>query len=359
MESGRLELKDQQNFLATIRMAVNRRRPIIISAPGPAVSPRLDFARSVATGLKSNPRCLDCRFLYDAPGSELYEEITRQPEYYPTRTEAGILARWAETIAGITGPVNLLEFGSGSSAKTGFLLSAYRKHVSPITYLPVDVSRTALQAASADIVSNFPQVMTIGIHGTYEVAFPLLEGLSPVMVVFLGSTIGNFDRARTEKFFRALSSHLSPGDFFLLGVDLVKDPSILEAAYNDSAGITEAFTRNLFKRMNRELGSRIDVRCIDHVALWNPMMEQIEIDALFTRMQTIRIAPLNLNFDIQAGEGVRTEISRKFRTSSLSVQLISAGFQIRRIFSDSKEWFSLLLLEKTPMPGQSDLDPLS
>jgi len=343
-------LKDQQTFASSIRLAVSYRRPAIIPAPHPTGSAQLDFARSVAAGLDRRPRILESRFLYDARGSELYEEITRQPEYYPTRTEASILALRAATIARTTGPAILVEFGSGSSAKTGFLLSAYQDLTSRVTYLPVDISRSALQSAATDIGSGYPEVQTIGIHGTYEAVLPLLEDLSPVMVVFLGSTVGNFDDAGADLFFRTLSGSLRSGDFFLLGVDLVKEPEILEAAYDDAAGITAAFTRNLFERMNRELESTIEPDAVDHVAQWNPQAERIEIYARFSRAQTIRIAPLELSFEIPAGESIRTEISRKFRVSPLLSQLRSAGFETRQIFSDPQQWFALLLLEKTTLP---------
>jgi L-histidine N-alpha-methyltransferase len=321
---------------------------VVLQATVKAINPVQDFALSVERGLGQNPRRLECRFLYDARGSELYEAITRQPEYYPTRTEASILARHAGEIAGITGPAALVELGSGSSTKTDHLLAAYLKQMSALCYVPIDVSDSALNHVCRTLPRRRPGVQVIGIHGTYQEGFPLFRTASPALVIFLGSTIGNLDPTDSVLFLSQIADHLSPGDYFLLGLDLVKSPSVLEAAYNDAAGVTEAFTRNLFARMNRELGSEIDLSVIEHLARYNPQQEQIEIHARFRRAQTIRVAPLNLSFAIAAGEKIRTEISRKFRLGEIRTLLEEIGLRTRRIFTDEREWFGLLLLQKPP-----------
>lgn len=319
---------------------------MLIEAPGTRES-RLEFARSVAAGLSDEPKWLHCRFLYDAEGSRLFEKITEQPEYYPTRTEAAILAQYAAEIREITGPRTLVELGSGYSVKTEHLLNAYVHQSNPLLYVPVDVSDTALREASKSIAEQFADVQFTGINGTYRSAFPILRQLSPQMVIFLGSSIGNFNPAETTAFWRNIAGHLPAGDNVLLGIDLVKDIAVLEAAYNDAAGVTAAFTKNYFVRVNRELGSDIDIDRIEHVATWNPELRRIEIFAHFHTDQEIYIEPLDQRIEIGAGERILVEISRKYRVSEVAGQLGKFGFDTRRTYTDRQEWFALLLLERS------------
>jgi L-histidine Nalpha-methyltransferase len=304
-----------------------------------------EFANSVVRGLVRRPGRLECRFLYDTRGSELYERITRQPEYYPTRTEAGILARCARRLREITGPVSLLELGSGSSAKTDHLLRAWEDDA---CYIPVDISESALRHAGEAICARHPGVRVLGLNGDYEEVFPLFSGLSPLMVVFLGSTIGNFSEEEATLFFRRIAENLNDGDYFLLGADLEKDRAVLEAAYNDAAGVTAEFTRNLFARMNRELGSGLDLSAIEHVARWRPERRRIEIHARFEKPQTLRVAPLDRSFQIAAGEEILVEISRKFVLRDLQDELENCALRTREIFTDEQGWFALILLQKRP-----------
>lgn len=305
-----------------------------------------EFARSVAAGLAARPRKLDCRFLYDTPGSALFEDICRQPEYYQTRTEAAILARHAAEIRAATGPVLLFELGAGCASKTGCLVRAYHDDTLPLIYAPVDVSESALRRADSNIRSRWPAVQVIGIHGTYEDAFPLFRRTARAMVVFLGSTIGNLDDEEADGFWQTISTHLKTGDYFLLGVDLVKDQNMLEAAYNDRAGVTEAFTKNLFCRMNRELGSEIEPDRVEHVARYNAQYRRIEIYARFSSDQAIHVRPLGRSFTIRAGEEILVEISRKFELDSLPAYFNRFGFSVTRTFTDARDWFALLLLQK-------------
>ena len=203
------------------------------------------FAQAVAAGLSDDPKWLHFRFLYDAEGSRLFEAITAQPEYYPARKEAAILARHAAEIEALTGPVTLVELGSGYSVKTEHLLAAYSRESAEIDYVPVDVSVNALREASRSISDSFPEVNFTGITGTYISAFPVFRHLSPQMVVFLGTTLGNFSELEHDAFWHSMAKHLPRGDHFLLGVDLVKDTDTLEAAYNDAAGMTARFTPQL------------------------------------------------------------------------------------------------------------------
>jgi L-histidine N-alpha-methyltransferase len=319
---------------------------VLVQAPGTSESLQA-FARSVAAGLSDEPKWLHCRFLYDAEGSRLFQEITRQPEYYPTRTEAGILAEHAAEIRRFTGPVTLVELGSGYSVKTEYLLSAYSRGEEPVRYVPVDVSGSALLAASRSIAESFADVDFTGINGTYRSAFPVLRQLSPQILIFLGSSIGNFNEAETTSFWRSVADHLPAGDFFLLGVDLVKDVDVVEAAYNDAAGVTARFTNNYFARINRELGAALDLSQIGHHAVWNPVLERIEIYARFHTHQQLHVEPLDQTFEIGSGERIMIEISRKYRLSKLQRELAAFGFDLKRVFTDEKKWFALLLLERT------------
>ena len=308
----------------------------------------LEFARAAAAGLTDTPRWLPCQYLYDARGSRLFEEITRQPEYYQTRTEGAILASAAATIRAQTGDVTLIELGSGSSEKTDHLLKAYAVGDEVVRYVPVDVSRDAIRQAADRLATEHPDVEVSGLIGRYEESFPLFREHSPSMVIFLGSTIGNFNHGESIRFWRSVAKNLEEGDHFLLGVDLVKDPSVLEAAYNDAAEVTAAFTKNLFVRMNQELGAGVDVDQLEHVARYNDEWQQIEIFARFLTAQSLRIDPLDATIEIAAGEQVMVEISRKFVLENLAMYLSVLGFELQDVFTDEREWFAVLLLKRKP-----------
>jgi L-histidine N-alpha-methyltransferase len=310
----------------------------------------MDFAASTAAGLSSRPRTIQCRFLYDARGSQLFDLITRQPEYYLTRTEAQILAEKAPLIRKICGPTTLVELGSGSSEKTDHLLEAWLAHGTSVRYIPVDVSESALREASRAIIAKYPAAQVLGISSDYRGAFPLFREAAPLTLVFLGSSIGNFAPGEMALFLHELSLSLSRNDFFLLGIDLVKDSRTIEAAYNDKAGVTEAFTRNVFVRMNRELGSAADPAAITHVATYNGAKEQVEICARFQRKQAIHIAPLGRSFPIDEGEVINTEISRKFRLEQFVPFMEDFGFTTEEVFTDGRRWFALLLLRRNGNP---------
>lgn len=307
----------------------------------------MDFAKAVALGLSDTPRWVPVRFLYDAAGSALFDEITRLPEYYLTRTEAAILDASAPAIAAITGPVTLIELGSGYSTKTRLLLDAYAARGAPVHYVAVDVSHAALAAARERITREHPAVRFEGVPGRYEDAFPLVAQRSPAMVLFLGSTIGNLAHAESYAFWRGLSEHTPPGDFLLIGIDLVKEPGVLEAAYNDRAGVTARFTKNLFVRMNRELGAGLELDAIEHVARYNTEWQRIEIFAKFTKAQTVHIAPLRRTLRVEAGEQILTEISRKFVLPHFAEFVRCFDFAVRETYTDDQRWFAVLLLQRT------------
>jgi iron(II)-dependent oxidoreductase len=302
------------------------------------------FAQSVVRGLSDHPRWLHCRYLYDAAGSAVFERICEQPEYYQTRTEAALLAAHAGEVRALTGPATLVELGSGSSVKTRHLLRAWTAGGAAAEYVPVDVSVDMLRASCAALAAEHPGLTVRGVAASYERALPLLRDLSPLVLVFLGSTIGNFNPQEMGTFLDRVSANLSPGDHVLLGIDLVKDVRTLEAAYNDAAGWSAAFTRNLFARMNRELGQRLDLDAIEHVAYYDGLFDRIEIYARFVREQVVAFPELARRFRIARGEMILTEISRKFEVDEMLACAARAGLEAARVFVDPTRAFAVLLL---------------
>jgi len=311
-----------------------------------SVAPVIDFAEAVATGLNGEPKTISCRFLYDNRGCALFEEICRQPEYYLTNTEATILQNCASEIADLTGPVSIAEFGSGTAVKTRHLLKAYLKHAGEFLYIPIDINAAAIEKTTRFLEQEMPGIRVAGFTDTYEKAFPLFKQVSPMMAVFLGSTIGNFDESELLLFLKRLADHLEEKDFFLLGADLHKGKVTLEAAYNDAAGVTASFTLNLFERMNRELNAGIDLDGVRHEALYNSEKRRIEIYARFTKKQEIALEPTGQTVTVEAGERIRIEISRKFYVEELRELLQRFGFQVRRVYMDEMKWFALILAER-------------
>jgi L-histidine N-alpha-methyltransferase len=309
------------------------------------------FARDVVRGLSSTPKTLDCKYLYDERGSELFEDICRQPEYYLTRTESKILERHAHEIAQRVGPVDILELGSGGSQKTQHILQAFTEQHDEVRYVPVDISPSALASSKEDIESALPDVTVTPVEGTYDDALRIASDLgSPTngkMVVFLGSTLGNFTSPEFDAFWSSWARQMDSGDNFLLGVDLHKDTGTLEAAYNDAAGVTADFTCNLFTRINRELGASIDVDSVEHVARYSEERRQIEIFARVTRPQQIEVPALGERVPVDAGEMIQIEISRKFELPALRNQLDTRGFSTAETFTDEQELFADLLLERS------------
>lgn len=309
------------------------------------------FAHDVVRGLSDTPRTLDCKYLYDERGSELFEDICRQPEYYLTRTESKILERHAGEIAQRVGPVDVIELGSGGSQKTHHILRAFAKRQEKVRYVPVDISPSALAACKEDLDRVLPDVQVTPVEGTYDdalrIASDLGSGSAGTMVVFLGSTLGNFAGADFDAFWSSWARHLDPGDHFLLGVDLHKDKDTLEAAYNDAAGVTADFTRNLFARINRELDSSIDVDAIEHVARYSEERRQIEIFARIATPQEIDVPSLGERLAVDAGEMIHVEISRKFELPELRSRLDTHGFSTAETFTDEQDMFADLLLERS------------
>lgn len=296
-------------------------------------------------GLTATPKWLPPRWFYDARGSELFEDITRLPEYYPTRAEREILAAHAADIAAATNAKTLIELGSGSSEKTRLLLSALRTHGSLGTFVPLDVSETALREAMAGIAVAYPALDVHGIVADFTRHLDHLPTGGTRLVAFLGGTIGNLLPEERAGFLAQLRTALEPGDWLLLGTDLVKDPDTLVAAYDDGAGVTAEFNRNVLRVLNRELGADFPVDAFEHVAYWDTEQEWIEMRLRATRPMTVRVPVLDLTVRFAQGEELRTEVSAKFRRSGVDCELAAAGFAPRYWWTDSRGRFAQSLAE--------------
>jgi L-histidine N-alpha-methyltransferase len=297
----------------------------------------------VRAGLTATPKRLPPKYFYDARGSELFEEITRLAEYYPARAERSILDVRAGEIAEQTRARCLVELGSGSSEKTHLLLRALRDVGSLASYVPVDVSADAIEWALPGLVSQYPGLDVHGVVADVERHLEHLPLDGPRLVAFLGGTIGNFEPAQRARFLAALESTLRPGDALLLGTDLVKDPRRLVQAYDDAAGVTAAFNRNVLEVVNRELGATFDVTAFEHVAIWDADNEWIEMRLRSTREQRVDVPALSLQVDFTDGEELRTEISAKFRQAGVARELTEAGLRPAQWWTDERADFALSL----------------
>ncbi|BBH63500.1 histidine N-alpha-methyltransferase [Actinoplanes sp. OR16] len=297
----------------------------------------------VQAGLTASPKSLPPKWFYDERGSELFEEITRLPEYYPTRTERDILADAAPEIARITEAKTLVELGSGSSEKTRLLLDAMLARGTLGSFVPLDVSATFLSSSVDTLVADYPGLSVTGVVGDFAQHLGHLPDGDNRVVAFLGGTIGNLVPAERAAFLGSLRQALHPGEWLLLGADLVKDPAVLVPAYDDAAGVTAAFNRNVLHVVNRSLGGDFDPSAFSHVALWDPQQEWIEMRLRASTAQRVRITALDLTVSFAAGEEMRTEISAKFRRTGLSSELAAAGFELRHFWTDPRSWFSLTL----------------
>jgi L-histidine Nalpha-methyltransferase len=300
-------------------------------------------------GLTATPKVLPPKWFYDERGSLLFEEITRLPEYYPTRAEREILTARAGEIAARTGAATLVELGSGSAEKTRLLLDALCLGAAGTrlrAYLPVDVSESALLESGYALREEYPGLDVLPVLADFTSQLSVLPGLVPPgrrLTAFLGGTIGNFEPGPRAEFLAAVRAHTAPGDWLLLGTDLVKDPAVLVPAYDDAAGVTAEFNRNVLYVVNRELKADFDVEAYEHVALWDPEQEWIEMRLRSTRDQDVNVADLDLGIHFAAGEQMRTEVSAKFRPARVRAELSAAGFTVDTTWTDTRVRFALTL----------------
>ncbi|MEA5596618.1 L-histidine N(alpha)-methyltransferase [Rivularia sp. UHCC 0363] len=299
----------------------------------------------VVKGLTHNPKYLSPRYFYDDRGSELFEEICELPEYYVTRTETSILQNCAEEIADITGESELIELGSGSSTKTRILLDAYHKKGYPLRYLPIDVSAGILEASARQLLVDYPSLQVHALAGTYEQALEQLQPseLPSRTIGFIGSTLGNLNPQECDNFLSQITAALQLGEYFLLGVDLRKPKHILEAAYDDSAGVTAAFNLNMLNHLNRRFDGNFDLSKFEHWAFYNETKYQIEMHLRSLESQSIELRSLNLKVNFDPGETINTEISRKFDINGIQELLTKKGLVPQKAWTDDNKWFGLIL----------------
>ncbi|MEU2509094.1 L-histidine N(alpha)-methyltransferase [Streptomyces sp. NPDC007863] len=300
-----------------------------------------DLRADVLHGLTRTPKELPPKWFYDARGSELFEEITRLPEYYPTRAEREILMDRAPEIAAATGAGTLVELGSGSSEKTRFLIDALLPGLA--AYVPVDVSESALTGAAEALLAERPGLHVHALIADFTRSVVLPETPGPRLVAFLGGTIGNLLPEERRTFLRSVREMTAPGDGFLLGTDLVKDESTLVAAYDDAAGVTAEFNKNVLAVLDRELGADANPDDFDHVARWDREREWIEMRLRARHALTVKIPELDLMVEFEKGEELRTEVSAKFRQEGVRAELAEAGFELTRWWTDAEGRFALSL----------------
>lgn len=294
-------------------------------------------------GLTSQPKSLPPKYFYDDRGSALFEQITRLPEYYQTRTERAILEQYAPQIAAASGADVLLELGSGSSAKTRWLLDALQDAGHLGSYVPVDVSAGALRDAMGGLREDYPDLHLHGVVADFDRHLGDLPAPGRRLIAFLGGTIGNYPPARRRAFLSGLAAGMRPGESFLVGVDLVKDPDRIVAAYDDSSGVTAQFNRNVIRVLDRELGGDLDPDAFEHIARWNPHQEWIELHLRAHDDLRGRLAAIDLPVEFAAGEEMLTEISAKFTHSRIDDDLSAAGLQLRHWWTDEAGDFALAL----------------
>jgi len=305
------------------------------------------FAQDVRGGLTVARKSLPPKYFYDDLGSALFEAICELPEYYLTRAEAEILETYAaEMIAALPGPLELVEFGSGSARKTKLLIGAAIEAQGSIDYHPIDISANALIASASGLVAEFPELNVKAFASDY---FEVLESArlrtyNRVLALFLGSNVGNYEPAAAMSLLRAMSASFKPGDGLLLGTDLKKDPAVLERAYNDATGVTAAFDKNVLGRINRELGGHFDLDAFEHVARYDRARGVVDSFLVARRGMRVPIDDLGLDVGLNAAETIHTESSYKFDAGDVAALAAAAGFRVERTWTDRAGRFAVSLL---------------
>lgn len=304
-----------------------------------------EIAEDVQRGLTQYPKALPPRLFYDAAGSALFEQITGLPEYYLTRTERGIFEKHAGEMLDQTGQgLTLIELGAGTATKTSIIIRALMRRQLSATYYPVDVSEAALAVAESNLTAQFPGLSVRPLLGDYSQGLArLAHTAGRKLVLYIGSSIGNFELEEAGALLRNVRSALRPGDALLLGTDMVKNASALRAAYNDAAGVTARFNLNMLSRINAELHADFDLQCFRHIAEWNPRASRVELYLESTRQQRVRVADLGLVVPFIKGERIHTENSYKFTTRMVEQVLTDGGLALERSWTDRRGWFGVHL----------------
>jgi len=314
-------------------------------------APSADLAAAVHAGLAATQKTLPCRFFYDQEGSALFEEICELPEYYVTRTEDEILrCRAPEIIAALPHRVDLVELGSGSSRKTRRIIEALLEHQRSLHYLPIDISATMLRETAQALSRDYPRLEVDPLALEYGAALERLPAKrqGPLLVLFLGGNLGNFDPAAAIGFLRQIAAAMQPGDGLLLGLDLHKEAAVLNAAYDDSQGVTARFNLNLLRRLNRELNADFDLDAFRHRAFYNEAEGRVEMHLVSLRDQGVRIAGKCVEF--RAGETIHTENSYKYTRAQIQALAHASGFSLQRAWTDEQAYFSVNLLTPLEQP---------
>ncbi len=315
-------------------------------APLPNFTGVTDPRAALARALALRPRTIPPRWLYDDRGSQLFDAITRLPEYYQTEAEREILAEHATRIAEVTGATTVIELGSGTSDKTRSLLDAFVAHDEIDRFVPLDVSEATLLDAAAKLGERYPGLRVEPVVGDFTRHLNRLPTGGTRLVAFLGGTIGNFYQEERTAFLGALADVLEPGDWLALGVDLVKPLDRLLAAYDDSQGITDAFIRNCLNVINREFDGDFDIGNFDYVPLWDGREQRIDMRLRTLEPERVRLGSLGLTIDLDAGEELRVEISTKFERATLLGELVDAGFEPGDFLTDAAGDFGLALVRR-------------
>lgn len=322
------------HHLPTDRVSLTRLTP-----PQPLVD---RLADDVRRGLTGRAKWLPPAYFYDARGSELFERITDLDEYYPTRAEREILLRHADELLGPVAPDELVELGSGSSAKTDLLLDAMRR-TGGQRYVALEISEAALVGAMQRLSDAHPWLTIDGYVGDFHEDLAAIPRRGRRLLAFLGSTLGNLAPSEREQLLGKIADSLEPGDGFLLGIDLVKSPDVLVPAYDDAEGVTAAFDRNVLRVINRELDGDLPVDSFDHRAVWNAAAERVEMHLVATTDVRAHLAAIDLELAFSAGEHIVTEHSHKFRTEQVGRELAGVGLQVSQIVTDSLDRFAVVL----------------
>jgi len=321
----------------------------------PNISGNEENGEDVVKGLSSNPKVLPPKYFYDRTGSLLFEKICNLPEYYPTRTETQILKTASPEIANLTCISELVELGSGSSTKTRLLLSAYENMRKPWRYIPIDVSGDMLKNSSLQLEKEYSHLSIFGLVGTYEQALFHLppKELPSRMIVFLGSTLGNFTTIECDRLFNEVRDVLEEGDYFLLGIDLQKPVSVLEAAYNDAQGVTAQFNLNMLSHLNQLFEGDFNPNNWHNKAIYNQHLHQIEMYLHCHQRHQVSLKNLDLTVDFADNDFILTEISRKFDLQKMEGFLKSHGLNTIKCWTDEKQWFGLILAQVRKAMGNS------
>ena len=302
--------------------------------------------RDARSGLTSTPKALPPKWFYDDRGSQLFDDITRLEEYYPTRRETEILEREATHIAALTGAHTLVELGSGTSTKTKLLLDALAEAGSLTHVVPFDVNEWILREAGPVLAERYPGVQIDAVVGDFERHLGRLALGDGTLIAFLGGTIGNLGPIERAKFLGELCDQMEPGDWLLLGTDLVKEPARLVAAYDDAKGVTAEFNRNVLHVLNRELDGNLVPEQFEHVAIWNAEREWMEMHLRSDRAQAARLELIDLDLEFVVDELVHTEVSAKFTDERIEQELASAGLELIQVLKDGAGDFAVSLATK-------------